>query len=104
MKWMVKGKPTPITALSTPHLYEILRFLIRRSEGPWRKAMARTQLEELADGPIVLAENGRTFDYIMGELEDRNVDWQSMYTELRNYSRGLVKPKLKTAPLFEEVK
>ena len=109
--WTPKGgKPTPITFLNTQHLFEILRFLIRRSLPAWQRVYPHSpRKEELYDGPIVLAENGRTFDAIMEELDRRGLDWLQLYTELRWYSRDMVREIMQpeeaeklSRPLFSE--
>jgi hypothetical protein len=104
------GHPTPITFLNTQHLFEILRFLIRRSLPAWQRVYPKSlHPEDLADGPITLAENGGTFDAIMEELDRRELDWLHLYTELRWYSRGLVREVVDpeeaarlSRPLFSE--
>jgi hypothetical protein len=80
------GAPTPIRLLNTQHLFEILRFLIRRSYSSWQRVFtaAPAQAKEvLADGPIALAENG---------------------DELRTYSRQVAQEELAPflIPIFSE--
>jgi hypothetical protein len=101
------GAPTPIRLLNTQHLFEILRFLIRRSYSSWQRVFtaAPAQAKEvLADGPIALAENGATFDAIMVELDRRDLNWQMLYDELRTYSRQVAQEELAPflIPIFSE--